>query len=224
VEVWWLSEGGLAVLTDFDDTAITLNIPQMILSKHVYADWRGLDRLFEANRISFEDCLRSQYSLITLTEEQILEEVKGSIQFREGFDTLVEACGIRNVPLTIVSGGFDFVIRSVLLERGWVGRVGMTGTHIHFAPSGMIVDFPRPRSPAYHNFKDDLVSWNQRMGRKVIYVGDGLSDYEAVRLADAGCVIANSMLARLCKENSVDVIEVADFNEVVRAVEGWSLP
>ena len=55
-------------------------------------------------------------------------------------------------------------------------------------------------------------------GRRTIYVGDGISDFQAIDLADLRFVKAGSSLERYCASRGVSCTPFADFAEIARAV------
>jgi 2-hydroxy-3-keto-5-methylthiopentenyl-1-phosphate phosphatase len=55
----------------------------------------------------------------------------------------------------------------------------------------------------------------------VIYMGNGLSDYSAVKIADLSFAIKDSKLTELCRNAGVACIEIVDFRQVVDSIKDW---
>jgi 2-hydroxy-3-keto-5-methylthiopentenyl-1-phosphate phosphatase len=55
----------------------------------------------------------------------------------------------------------------------------------------------------------------------VIYIGDGLGDYSAVKIADLSFAIKDSRLSELCRNSGVACIEITDFQQVVESIKVW---
>lgn len=58
----------------------------------------------------------------------------------------------------------------------------------------------------------------------MIYIGDGITDYRAVRRADLSFVIKGSKLAELCKRGEIPHREIRDFQEVIDAIRSLLTP
>ena len=86
---------------------------------------------------------------------------------------------------------------------------------------GIVFSFPKLLEPVSSDFKDDSVRHQKRLGKRVVYVGDGAADYRAASLADLRLAIKSSNLARLCKRDDIPLTEVSNFAQVIREIEDW---
>ena len=83
----------------------------------------------------------------------------------------------------------------------------------------MKLTFPKLIYDDSVNFKEDLLIKYQKKGFRVIYMGDGVSDYPAAEEADLLYTIKDSRLAQMCSEAGISHTEIVDFREVIDSLE-----
>ncbi len=209
----------LAVLSDFDGTITLTDTYEYILKKYAQGDWRRFDGQYERGEITLQECVRRQGALVRTPEMVLVAEMERVIGFRPNFDKLVAYCRGNRVPLGVVSAGLDFVIKHLLRMKGWNNLVKLYVAKSQSTPEGIKFTFPRLRDKTSLSLKDDLVRFHQVRGRKVAYVGDGVWDIHALRLADYCFAIKGSRLAGLCRQQNVPAREINDFQEMVTAIQ-----
>jgi 2,3-diketo-5-methylthio-1-phosphopentane phosphatase len=208
----------LVVLCDFDGTITTIDTAEFILARFAQGNWRLFERQFENGKITLEECLTRQFSLVRASEKQILEELKGVVTFRLDFRKLAECCKENHIPLIIVSAGLDFVIQHFLKLNHCQDLVEVYAAKTAFSANGIRFTFPTLFYKSSDNFKHDIVKHYESQGRKVVYIGDGLADYKAAKDADYSFVIEGSRLARLCKSHGIPCKNITDFQKVIEAI------
>ncbi|MBM4237199.1 MAG: hypothetical protein FJ151_01790 [Euryarchaeota archaeon] len=150
----------------------------------------------------------------------IAKELDSAVTVRPRFGELVEYCRRERIPLRITSAGFDFYIRHFLERNRWSSDIDVVAPTMRVTDSGIRFKFPRRLVEGSVNFKDDRVRYYKRKGRQVAYLGDGKSDYEAVRNADLPFVVKGSKLEEFCDRDGVEHFPFENFREVVdRIVE-----
>ncbi|MFQ5838940.1 MAG: HAD-IB family phosphatase [Thermoplasmata archaeon] len=209
----------LVVLCDFDGTVVDIDTAEFVLAEFAEEGWREFDEQLEKGEITLEECLRRQFSSVRVPERLMLEKLERVATLRPGFEKLVAHCRTRSLPLIIVSGGLDFCIRHLLGLNGLQGLVEVWAAKAECTGSGIRFTFPRLLDEASLSLKDDLVRYHKKQGRKVIYIGDGLMDYHAVREADFSFVIRDSKLAQLCRDGGIQHSEVSDFMQVTESIQ-----
>lgn len=208
----------LVVLCDFDGTITTVDTAEWVLARFTQGDWRQFDRQFENGEITLEECLNKEFSLMKVSEEQILEELKDGVTFRPSFKKLAEYCKENRIPLIIVSAGLDFVIKHFLELNNCQDLVEVHAAKTAFSAQGIKFTFPTLVNKTSDNFKHDMVRHYKSHGRKVVYVGDGLADYAAAKDADNSYAIEGSRLAKLCKSHGIPCRNIIDFQDVIEAI------
>lgn len=207
----------LVLFCDFDGTIVIIDAVVHLLNKFVKEDWMIFDLKYERGEITINECIRNQISLLkTIPKNLMLEELENVVSFRKNFKNLVTHCNERNIPVIVVSAGLDFVIKHFL------NFVEFKNINIH-APKTFISDnnieiiFP-PKDETSIDFKEDHVKSFKKLRYKTIYVGDGLSDFNAIKIADFSFVIKDSKLAKICKKKRVPHKEMVDFKDVINTI------
>jgi 2-hydroxy-3-keto-5-methylthiopentenyl-1-phosphate phosphatase len=121
----------------------------------------------------------------------------------------------------VVSGGLDFSIRHFLAQKGWLNSVSIFAPKAKHTANGVTLTFPKRFDEMSANFKDDLVRNFRKEGKRVIYMGNDLGDYSAVKIADLSFAIKDSRLSELCRNGGVACIEITDFQQVVESIKVW---
>jgi 2-hydroxy-3-keto-5-methylthiopentenyl-1-phosphate phosphatase len=207
------------ILSDFDGTIVAIDTAEFALGRFAQGDWRAVEEEFEKGEITFEECMRKQFWMIKVPEKVILDELDRATSFRPNFENLVEYSRAQRLPFIVVSGGLDFGIRHFLELKGWLEQVEVYAPKAKCTADGIRLTFPKLVDETSISFKEDLVRYYKRQGRKVFYIGNGVSDYPPARNADFTFAVRGSKLAELCNTKGVPHKEIADFQDVVEALE-----
>jgi len=211
------------VICDFDGTIMDVDTGKLILEKFAEGNWRHYDRLYDEMKMPVAEVLRHQFAMVKSSRGAILAAVEHSADFREGFEELLRACKRRGVPFVVASYGVDFCIRH-FLGRSPLGReVRVYAPSTRVTRRGTFLRFPKPMVRGSENIKDGLVRYHRERGATVVYVGDGTSDFAAIREANVRYAIRKSRLAMLCKGHGISVAEISNFGPVTEYVTGSML-
>jgi len=208
----------LVVLCDFDGTITTIDTAEWVLSKFAQGDWRMFDRMFEKDEITLEECLNRQFSLVRASKKQILQELNDIVVFRSNFKEFARYCKKSHVPLIVVSAGLDFIIEHFLQLNNCLSLVKVCAAKTSFTQNGIKLVFPTLSDVASENIKDDAVRQYMRLNRDVIYIGDGLADCAAAKIADCSFAIEGSRLAKLCAKQGAQCRTMKDFQEIIAII------
>jgi 2-hydroxy-3-keto-5-methylthiopentenyl-1-phosphate phosphatase len=212
------------LLCDFDGTIVTIDTCEFLLDTFVKEDWRTFNTFLERGEITLEECTRKQLSMLNISEEEALKTLEKVTSFRPHFTEVVDQCDILGMRFIVVSGGLDFVIKHFLGVKGLEKRVRVYSATSRITRDSIELSFPKLVDCTSLDFKEDLVKQYNKQGFRTIYVGDGLSDYNAVRRADFLFVIKDSKLAELCKRENVPHREITDFQEVMKSLNDTPSP
>ncbi len=187
----------------------------IVLNQFGEGDWERYDGLVLDGKMTLNECIRMQFGMIkAASRETILQEVRDHVALRPGFTELHDFCKTRRNPLFVASGGLDFCIDYVLKGHR-LGRVKVVCPRTKFRPNGIGVTFPVEYSKKGRgDFKAGLVTSHRERGSHVTYVGNGLSDYQAGRLADELFVIRESSLDRHCERRDIHCKRIVEFDPV----------
>jgi len=214
-----LGSSGFAVLCDFDGTITSFDTADHILRRFAEGDWERFDRMLNEGKISLEECMVRQFELVHVPESTIIDELERVAIVRPNFSELVHFCDRNGMPFYIVSAGLDFVIYHYLDKLGLRPLIKMHSGTSFFDGRKINFSFPRIVNLESKSFKDDLVKSFQRRGVKVAYIGDGLSDLDAAKLADIRFAVKGMRLERTLREEGLVFEPFEDFAEVERGLK-----
>ena len=208
------------MLTDFDGTMITIDTGVFLLDKFAPKSWRIFEQQFERGEIGFEESLAKEFGLLKVSQQEMLSALEPAAHFRPNFDKLREYCAKRKFHLMLISGGLDFCIQHFLNQKGWSNLETYT-PKARLTENGIQLSFPNRLEKTSSNMKDDFVMHQMKQGKKVVYVGNGVSDYPAAKIADLVFAIKASKLAQLCRNGGVTCEEITDYQQAVDSIERW---
>ena len=109
-----------------------------------------------------------------------------------------------------------------LLEKEGLPQVPVYAVETSFTDRGIDYkyNFTYPGEPHRGNSKGLVVSRFRRQGYRVLYVGDGRSDFEAAVEADQ--VFAHSILAEECQRQGIPFRPFRDFGDVLSVLQEYA--
>ncbi len=210
----------LAIILDFDKTLTTSDIGESIIEHFGSPGWEhGIDR-FRSGEYGIRDLW--EYEISHLSIERIPEMTAYSLEIaklRSGLTELLEYADTSGTPVEVASNGMDFYVNAILAANG-MGNLRSAAPGIAAGPDG------RPRLIFANGFtrcvrtgfcKCDRVWDHRRNGRKVVYIGDGISDLCVAEQADA--LFARDWLAKHCGESGIPFTPFDDFFQVLKVLK-----
>lgn len=215
----------LTVFLDFDGTITTRDVTDAILEAFADPDWERVEDAWKAGRIGSRECLAAQMALVSATERQMQELLDG-IDVDPGLRTLLARCARAEVPVQVVSDGFDYCISRILRRPALKLRPYLDGLRIassHLKPDGgrWRASFDSFEGTCSHGCATCKPAVMDRLNADralAIFAGDGLSDRYAVQKADR--VFAKGALAEYCDKQSIAYIRYETLGTIASALEG----
>ena len=208
----------MQIVSDFDGTIVKVDTVEYLLERFSNGDWRKYDDQYARGEISLEECLRLQYGMIKEPEQVLLDAIDDVATFRAGFSELVAFCRKRRISFTIVSAGLDFVIEHLLSRENLESELIVLAPKSKSTPHGIVLDFSGLPHVDSLNFKSSFVQSIKTEGARVAYIGDGYSDFEAIKQANVRFVIKGSRLDGQCKKDDIECQEIVSLEEVTRSI------
>jgi len=208
----------ISILCDFDGTIVYIDTAEYTLEKFAEGDWKTLDEKLDAGEMPLEECMGQQFIMVKVSRKRIIDELDRVVRVRSGFQQLIDHCESVCIPLTIASAGLDFYIIHFLKQRGLEDKIGLVVPRVRVTSDGVKFVFPKLLDPSSVSFKDDLVRLHIRAGEKVVYIGDGTTDFNAARIAHYPFAVKGSKLAGLLTSQSVPHEEFSDFRTIIKAL------
>jgi 2-hydroxy-3-keto-5-methylthiopentenyl-1-phosphate phosphatase len=204
------------VFTDFDGTITTKDVGDAMFEH--FGDVNVCNKSFEEYRngkISARECWRQGCASVpSVTKEEFLSFAL-SHPIDSEFVPFVKFCSSQNIPVMVVSDGFDAYIEPVLKREqlAWLPRFSNT---MQFNPDGTIEPlFPNTDAQCMQcaNCKRNLILTNAADNQVIVYIGDGYSDRCPAQFADV--VFAKDSLVRYCEMNNITFHRFSTFHDVL---------
>jgi len=205
------------VQCDFDGTVTEEDTSFFLLDAFAQGDWRRLLREYKEHRISVGEFNTKAFAMVKADKPTLLEALKGKIKVRAGFHELVNYCRRKGFRLAIVSNGLDFYIEATLKGIG-LKNIEVHAAQASFHSGGMEVQYMGPDGKRLEDgVKEAYTSSFLKLGYRVIYVGNGDSDFAPAKYAHH--VFATGELLVYCRENNLNYKPFDNFVDVVRDID-----
>jgi 2,3-diketo-5-methylthio-1-phosphopentane phosphatase len=202
----------LAVFTDFDGTIShpdTLNFLAETFSTPEVR--RSIGKKIASGELSLREGIAQEVAMIQGTLEEVLGLLKKHVEIDNAFPAFADWCCKKEIPLTILSAGMRDVIENLLGPYD-LKQVKILANPVKINEGRWSLQF-LDETPWGHD-KSRAIGQAKAEGYYVAFLGDGLSDRGAARIADF--VFAKAGLARFCAEQKIAHKEFTDFREVQR--------
>jgi 2-hydroxy-3-keto-5-methylthiopentenyl-1-phosphate phosphatase len=205
------------VQCDFDGTVTEEDTSFFLLDAFAQGDWRRLLREYKEHRISVGEFNTKAFAMVKADKPTLLAALKGKVKVRAGFHELVDYCLKKGFRLVIVSNGLDFYIGAVLKDLG-LENLEAHAAQASFRPEGMKVQYVGPDGKRLEDgVKEAYTKLFLKLGYRVIYVGNGDSDFAPAEYAHH--VFATGELLAYCRENNLNYKPFDNFIDVVRDID-----
>jgi 2-hydroxy-3-keto-5-methylthiopentenyl-1-phosphate phosphatase len=205
------------VQCDFDGTVTEEDTSFFLLDAFAQGDWRRLLREYKEHRISVGEFNTKAFAMVKDDKATLLEELKVKVKVRAGFHELVNYCLNTGYRLVIVSNGLDFYIKAVLKDLG-LDSIEVHAAQTSFLSEGMKVQYVGPDGKKLEeDFKEAYIKSFLKLGYKVIYIGNGDSDFAPARYAHY--IFATGELLVYCRENNLKHEPFENFIDIVRYID-----
>jgi 2-hydroxy-3-keto-5-methylthiopentenyl-1-phosphate phosphatase len=205
-------EVSFAILCDFDGTVCPTQMMDF-LYQHFAASGMKFAEQWGRGEISTQEEIKSTFSTVRASREE-MEAALDTIEIDPHFPAFLEFCRSHDYPIAIVSDGLEWYI-DYILARHDIRGVDIYANQIHFEDEGFRFEFPwyDDETPMRGVCKPMIVRRYQESGRKVVYAGDGLSDFEVIGVADH--IFARRKLARFAREQGIEFTEFNDCRDLL---------
>ncbi|MEA1872005.1 MAG: MtnX-like HAD-IB family phosphatase [Chloroflexota bacterium] len=205
------------VQCDFDGTVTEEDTSFFLLDAFAQGDWRRLLREYKEHKISVGEFNTEAFAMVKDDKATLLEALKGKVKVRAGIHELVNYCLKKGFRLVIVSNGLDFYIKAVLKDLG-LDSIEVHAAQASFHPEGMKVQYVGPDGKRLEDdFKEAYIKSFLKLGYRVIYVGNGDSDFAPAKYAHH--IFATGELLAYCRENNLNYKPFENFIDIVRYID-----
>ncbi len=205
------------VFTDFDGT-IAVNDIGDAMFEH-FGDTGVCTKSFEEYRsgmIDARDCWRKGFSTVGPVTKEEFTAFALSHSADRHFSPFIEFCRQHDIPVTVLSDGFDAYIEPVLAREG-MSELPVFCNRLQFNQDGSVEPiFPYTDADCSRcaNCKRDHLITRSNDDQVIVYIGDGISDRCPVKFADV--VFAKDSLVSYCETNNITFHRFTDFSDVLK--------
>jgi len=212
------------VQCDFDGTITEKDVSFLLLDAFAGGNWRQLLNEYREGRISVGAFNTKAFTMVKADKQTLLDFIftKRKVEIRAGFNELLTYCSKKGFKFVIVSNGLDFYIEAILRDIG-VENIEVFAAQTQFSPDGLVVKYTGPDGRQLEDsFKEAYTELFLRRGYRVIYAGNGISDFSPARQAHH--IFATEDLLDYCQKANLNCTPFDDLNDVVRGLEVLPLP
>lgn len=207
----------LHIFCDFDGTISTIDIGSNLFDR--FGSRRAEhERRLMAGELPIRDYWRAlAEGLRTPMTVEILDEYLRAIPIDEGFAELLAFARAEAIPFTVASDGFDLYIDRYLRLHG-AGDVDIWCNHAELDADGrMAMSFPHATEGCAcfsAACKRNVVLLRAHPEERIVYIGDGISDYCPAEHADI--IFAKGQLAAYCNAHRLPHYPFTTLADVAR--------
>ena len=178
--------------------------------------WGELEALLRSGSITLREALRREAALCRLSQPETLAFLEAHATVDPTFAPFVTRARAEGAAIRVVSSGIRTVIHAAL-ERAGV-EIEVLANDVDFDAAGWTMHFI-DESVNGHD-KAAHVHAAQAAGAHTIFIGDGISDFDAAAVADQRFAKAGRRLEGYCRANAIPCTPFAAFSEIERALFG----
>jgi 2,3-diketo-5-methylthio-1-phosphopentane phosphatase len=210
------AEPPLTALLDFDGTIAPDDPTDRLLDRFAAPEWRAVEAEWQAGRMTSRDCMAQQAAMLRATPHQLAAAIR-TIQIDPGFYAFLGLCRRRGIDVTIVSDGFDRVVRAVLRRAGLSIRF-FANTLEWQGGDRWRLALPHAREDCRSGAANCKCA-HGALDRACVVVGDGRSDF--CMAARARFVIAKGALADFCRARRLAHASFRNFDDATLLLAEW---
>jgi 2,3-diketo-5-methylthio-1-phosphopentane phosphatase len=215
------------VQCDFDGTISVLDVTDSLLQRFGQPGWQALEDDWEAGRIGSRACMQGQVALLAMSQAQLLQHLDG-MAIDPQFPAFVRAAHALGLPVQVVSDGLDLAIRHILARHGLADLPVFANQLLPDPARGTDrwqLHTPHAQSGCQReagNCKCARAAEQQVLQRRVLYLGDGSSDFCVSGRADL--VLAKDKLLAHCRQQGFTHLPCADFGQALQQLQNLVAP
>ncbi len=208
----------VTVLCDFDGTISPADLADFIFARFAACGLFYSNQWAKGLIDTREEILRS-FATISAGPEEIAAAL-AQVDVDPTFQELVDFARQTGFKLAIVSDGLDWAIDVVLKAHGIQG-LPIYSNHVTFEGGRIGCEFPwyDSSTPLSGICKPLIIRRYRQGGGRLVYIGDGRSDREAVQEVDL--VFAKDALAQFCHEQGIAALGFSNFREICGQLQLW---
>ncbi|NLY46458.1 MAG: MtnX-like HAD-IB family phosphatase [Tissierella sp.] len=210
----------ICFLIDFDGTITKMDSNDLLVEKFSHNPIKDISQT--EGEVNFMESFSFLINNVNITEEEYLEFMLKEVELTKGFYDFYKKSKSLNIPMAVISGGFENGILPFLNKHD-IKDIDVYANRLNFGDNNISIEY-------YHNIDDccDIGSCGnckvihyeryKKDNKKVIFIGDGITDRSVAGKADI--VFAKDGLLKYCNKNDIDCIPWKDFDDISKIIFG----
>lgn len=215
----------LHVVADFDGTLMHQDVGDEIvyaLGLEERPETKEVSRLFMEKKIGTAEWIKTVFAFLEGRQAEV-DAVIDRMRPRDGVFEFLRFCREQEIPVTILSEGMKYYIDRLLARHG-IEVAGVVSNPIGYLESGQFYLNLQNDNPACAwcgCCKAGKVRSMRQAGARVIYLGDGVSDFYGSRFAD--WIFARGSLAQYLSKRGETYFPFETFHDVLNVLQSrWT--
>lgn len=207
------------VQCDFDGTIALADVTDSLLERFGRPGWQALESAWLRGEIGSRACMQGQVALLSMDEAEFLVHLAG-LALDPQFAAFAAAAAARGLPVQVVSDGLDRAIATMLARGGLHTLPVFANRLLQQGERRWRLETPHARDDcrrASGHCKCARAAVEQDAGRRVLYIGDGSSDFCVAPRADF--VLAKDGLLAHCREQHIAHHPIQGFGDALAWLE-----
>ena len=204
----------LCILSDFDGTITTKDGLYCFIEKYAKGNWEEIEQQWADGKIDSKTCLVEEFKLVPNLSEELISEFIETIEIDESFIDFYNKISEKEIDFYVVSDGIDYFIERILGKYG-LKNIKTVTNHGEFRGEFFEITFPNDHSECINNAgtcKCKVLKDLKQDYEKIVYIGDGVSDYCVADKADI--LYAKSRLLNYCNDKEINCIPYCNFSDI----------
>ena len=204
----------IIIVSDFDGTITEKDGLYTFIKEYARAGWENIEQDWADGKISSKECLIEEFKLVPDLSEELVASFIRTIGIDESFKDFYNRLSENNIDFCIVSDGIDYFINKILKQHG-IDDAKIISNHGVFRGEFFEITCPNDYSGCKNNAgtcKCKIISDLKKDYEKVIYIGDGTSDFCVADKADV--LYAKSKLLNYCEDRGIKCVPYNSFRDI----------
>ncbi|MEN6620378.1 MAG: MtnX-like HAD-IB family phosphatase [Smithella sp.] len=204
----------ILIITDFDGTITSVDLGSQFIFKFVTESLADIEKEFAKGKIGSRIAYEKIAQRLKGSREKMLEHVLEIERLDPYFLEFCSLCKEKNIDIKIVSDGFDFYIEAVLKKYNLQEIEYYSNRALFGEDESFFVEFPEINDFCGRcgTCKSNILHSYRLIYDKIIYIGDGYSDFCPSKYADL--VFAKKLLYQRCEKEGTPCLPFDSFKEI----------
>jgi 2-hydroxy-3-keto-5-methylthiopentenyl-1-phosphate phosphatase len=204
----------ILILTDFDGTISTVDLGSQIINKFATESLSDIEKAFVKGKIGSRVAYERIAPRLKGSRAKMLKHILTIEKLDPYFPEFYSLSSRKGIDVKIVSDGLDFYIDAVLNKYNLSGIECYSNLAVFGLNSSLSIEFPGMNDFCGRcgTCKSRILNSYRLIYDKIIYIGDGYSDFCPSRYADI--VFAKEILFERCEQEGTPCIPFKDFSEI----------